>query len=611
MKKTSLLVVLVYLKISSFSQSISRESIEERFIGWMKIGNFKGAKEPLKIDDKLYSIAQLSICDSFANWMQASYTPKGSLGEVRKSVSEKLGPYNQYLAARPPSYGAFVKTYTELGYDAKRKIIPLSNSHLVWSMMANGMYGYPAEVLCTANQYYFMLPSFEEQGYNRELEDLYDLSEHPVLKKYPAYYIRNSVTGNQKMVILTKDYQLPFVKITRGEYLRAAEEAVMRLYETEKKKIYESEKNDQRKLDYSMSYLDDKQRKRLACLQNNKEKYKERLQEEAAIFTLQPDVLLENYPDVFEGNGGSGLKLPVYKVDAAAAARCKTDNPQWILITWTADIRDPAGKQLQEAVLNNFNFEYVYNFFFNPGKVKQQRYQPLRSPLYTEAVVVNEASAATKKNETDKSIYFFEDFSITVPGKTPVGWKSNLGYSGKGSVVTLLDGLQGNWAVIKDHRLLPTQLKFPLPQEFTLSFDLVVTKGFAWGSKALSINLTKGTAPSPANAESFLQLRLRPGDGGRNGEASIEAKFPDPPGYANGTKWFKIPGFSNDKTINRISIMLKKSEEQLQLFIDDHLVAEYEKALPAAHLFNGLSFESYNQEDKNAYYISNVRISKK
>ena len=603
-----LLPVLWCILNTSFAQPIPPQSIEDSVIGWMKVYHFKGVKQPLKVDDKLYSAAQLSICDSFVNWIQASYIPKGGLGDVKKALSEKLNLYNQHTAALPQSYGAFVKTYIELKYNINHKPEPFTNSHLRWSIMANAIYGLPADALCTPGQYYFTLPSFTEQGYSEELEKLYDLSEHPVLKRFPAYYQRNSKTGNEKTLLLSKDNKSPFIKITKGEYLQAIESAIIRLYEKEKTKIHETEKGRQRNIDYFMKYLDEKNDKRIACLKNNKEKYKDRLHEAAEIFTIEPDPMLENYPDVFEGNGGMRLKLPVYKIDPAIAALCKSDQPQWILVSWTADNSDPVGKQLYEAVVNNFNFDYLYNFFFNPEKVKGQPYKPLRSPMFKEAMVVKEASATSNKNATDKSIHFFDDFSTTTHGKKPVGWKTNLGYTGATSVVTTPDGLEGNWAVMTDYVISPNQLKKPLPPNFTLSYDLVASKNFTWGAKGLTVQLSKEL--SPGNAETYLKLKLRPGANGADGEAMLETKFPFPPGYSNGSKWFVAPGFSNNRNINRITVTIKKTGETLQVFIDKNKIAEYEKAIPAAHLFNALSFNSGNINQQDIFYISNIKITK-
>ncbi|MBK9569137.1 MAG: hypothetical protein IPO53_03940 [Chitinophagaceae bacterium] len=48
----------------------------------------------------------------------------------------------------------------------------------------------------------------------------------------------------------------------------------------------------------------------------------------------------------------------------------------------------------------------------------------------------------------------------------------------------------------------------------------------------------------------------------------------------------------------------------LQVFIDNKKIVEYEKAIPAAHLFNALSFFSYNSEANDKFYISNIKITK-
>jgi hypothetical protein len=208
----------------------------------------------------------------------------------------------------------------------------------------------------------------------------------------------------------------------------------------------------------------------------------------------------------------------------------------------------------------------------------------------------------------DKNIHFFEDFSTTGINKKPIGWRSTLGIYGSSSVITTLDGLSGNWAVIGDYKLTPEQLKKPLPQNFTLSFDLVVAQNFTWGAKRLHFKLAKEA--SPGNEESFLDLGLRPGYDGRDGDVSLETKFPSPPGYSNGANSFVAPGFSNNKKNNHIIVTIKKIDEKLLVFIDKIKIAEYEKAIPAALLFNAMSFFSFNSGENDKYYISNIKITK-
>jgi len=257
--------------------------------------------------------------------------------------------------------------------------------------------------------------------------------------------------------------------------------------------------------------------------------------------------------------------------------------------------------------MNNFNFKYAYDYFFDPEKVKGQPYKPLRSPTYKEAVLASEGSEATKKNTTDKNIHFFEDFSTSAIGKKPIDWQSTLAL-GTTTVVTKRDGLDGNWAIMANYIIRPTQLKTPLPQNFTLSYDMVVAQNFTWGATGLTLKLSKEI--SRDNAESYLELKLRPGFDGRDGEATLETKFPNPPDYSNGTKWYAAPGFSNNKKNNRITVTIKKKDEMLQLFVDKTKIAEYEKAIPAAHLFNAMSFTSYNSGENDKYYISNIKITK-
>ncbi len=608
MIKILLLCSFTGIVTNSLAQSFSNESIEDSVFGWMKVYNFKGAKAPVKVDDKLYSVAQLSIADSFANWMQATYLPKGGLGDVKKMVSEKLGLYNQNDAALPQSYGAYTKTYTDLKYNSSGKMIPASNSHVQWSIIANAPVGISADALCTPSQYYFTLPSFAEQGYDDDLPKLYGLATHPNTKKYFTYFRRNSRIGNEKTVVLFAQNTMPFVKVTRGEYLQQVAAGIEKKYAIEKEEAVTKWFNDNARAN-ARKYADDRYQKRITVLKNNQEKYKNRLDETAEIFTTQPDMLLENYADVFEGNGGSALKLPVYRIDPQMAELCKKDKPQWIRITWHGDVNEPVGKHQHETIINNFNFQYVYDFFFDADKMKGKPYQPLRSPGYKEAVVTTAASEAAKKNNADATVFFFEDFSTTGIGKKPIGWKTILAFDGTTALVTKPGELDGNWVELRGHYINATLLKKPLPQNFTLTYDVAVPQNFTWGAKGLTMLLAKET--SPGNAESFISLKLRPGSNGNDGEATVETKFPFPPGYSNGTNWYVANGLSNNKKMNRITVIIKKSGEKLQVFINENKIAEYEKAIPLNHLFNALSFNCSGNSAKNdAYFISNIKITK-
>ena len=617
MKQFLFITLFITTSFYSFAQEIPRQSIEDSVIGWMKVYHFKGVKEPVKVDAKVYSAAQLSIGDSLANWIQASYIPKGGLGDVKKAVSEKLGLYNQNTAALPQSYGAYARTYFFLKYNSSHKMEPANNLGVTWSIMANGVpEGWGINDISSPSQYYFTLPSFEIANDAETVKKQHDLTNITNLKPYISFWVKNAEAGGgTDYVLLCKDNKSPYLKLSKGEYLQAVETALPVLYQNEKKKIIEKEQGNQKSIDSFVGYLNGRNEKRIANLNLTKEKYKDR-QGEPALVSAQPSISdLENGKDIFS-NGylsdpeSTSGRVPVYKIDPVMAELCKTDKPQWILISWWWAPNDPTQKHMHESIINNFNFDYAYNFFFNPEKVKDLPYKPLRSPSVKEAVVVTEASEASKKNAADNTNFFFEDFSTTGVGKTPIGWRSKLNSEGKSCIVASLDGEPGNWVEIKGNEaLIPIQLKKPLPQDFTLSYELIAPQNFTWGGKGLAFQLSKET--SPGNVESFINLRLRPGSNGSNGEAVIETKFTSPPGYLTGSKWEAAPGFSNTKKYNRITVTIKKIDETLQIFIDKNKIADYPKAIPSALLFNALSFTHVSSAgETEKYYISNIKITK-
>ena len=113
---------------------------------------------------------------------------------------------------------------------------------------------------------------------------------------------------------------------------------------------------------------------------------------------------------------------------------------------------------------------------------------------------------------------------------------------------------------------------------------------------------------TPGVSDAFIRLKVRPGSGTGNGEAELETKFPS--AYANGSKWYVIPNFSNNKKLNQISVTIKKSGEILELVIDKNVIAEYWKGVPADMSFNALSFVMGQKGGENDhYYISNIKIT--
>ncbi len=624
--KKIILISLLGVSIHSQAQvyvdriGFTLESIAHIDIGWMKIYKHPAPAKGKTLGNRIYSDKQIGYGQQFVEWMQQSYLPKGCLGDAGEyqnaipkfsGTNSRMGnAINEHLAALPHLYGALSRMYMFLKKDAGGKFVPQNNYAEYWHIEANQLQyiSNPLSFISSSEEYYFVLPDFtgNSKGYDADdkaASNLLGFNTHKNFVGYKHFYIPPKVVGDnaQYVVIMTKNNELPFEKVTIGEFFTEAEKQFP---------VWQ-------KADPIPAEKFSRAQQNLARL---KEKYKNKWNDIAELKLSKTQIDLysfvnatEGYEDMFDnkdiyGKEGVYTTVPILKVRKPALALCKTDQPQWLVIRWTVGMaNEPFNIHLHESILNNFNFEYVYDYFFDPEKVRGQPYKPLRSPTYKEAVVVSEGSEATKKNTTDKNIHYFEDFSTSAIGKKPIGWESTLAL-GTTTVVTKRDGLDGNWAIMENYIISPTQLKMPLPQNFTISYEIVAAQNFTWGAKALTLKLSKEV--SRGNIESFLAISLRPGFDGRDGEATLETKFPNPPGYSNGTKWYAAPGFSNNKKNNRITVTIKKKDELLQVFIDKTKIAEYEKAIPAAHLFNAMSFTSYNSGENDKYYISNIKITK-
>jgi hypothetical protein len=293
--------------------------------------------------------------------------------------------------------------------------------------------------------------------------------------------------------------------------------------------------------------------------------------------------------------------FPIYKLNSVISNTEVTKSPQWIIISWDdAAINGlPLAVHMHESIINNFNFDYVYSYFFDPEKVKGLSYKPLRSPTFKEVVVVTEASDASKKSASDKSIFFFDDFSTTALNASPTNWSSSI-YEGKKAIVTEPNGASGKWLDVKGNTVKSGQLKKPFPNNFELTFDVAVPQDFTWGGKRLELLLE-------GNNTKF-SLSVRPGFGGREGEANINGSLGK--GDIKAGDYLGVPGFSNNKKVNLVKVTIKKAGESLQVFIDDAKIYDIQSGVSDAVSFNSLKFiHGRSDAETERYFISNIKIS--
>jgi hypothetical protein len=619
-----LIITFLFLTITTcvFAQN-HNEAYESLSIGWIKTYNYKGASKPLQVDEKKYSVSQLSIADSFANWMQASYKPIGSLGEIKKYVTPRKNQYHErYNEAVPYSYGANAHSYTFLR-QTNGKWQPYLNFANNWTIAANEIPLDNREIdFNTSQACLFTLPMYDEQ-YLKEYPEsdeaktrkLYSISWHPLIKKYICLNLKPSKTpGVHHLVILSKNNRIPFLQVTIGEAIQFSENAFPVKYAEQKKTVIEQNSYNATHLKTALDALEKKFNLAKTTLVQLREKYKNRLTEKAYLRSSYSIQDLTNGADIFangdaKSDGNFSKSNPLYRVDPEMQAKCSTDKPQWIVIKWYGGRMDEVPyRHMHESILNNFDFDYVYNFFFEPEKVKGKKYKPLGSLDPEEKIVITEPSATSKKNSTDASVYFFEDFSQNATGQKPIGWKTSMNSNAQYPVVTSVKNLEGKWLEFIGHSPVTTQkINYPLPQDFDLSFDLAVPKDIPWGAKAFTLHL--GTAKNYVENGPCINLRIRAGFSGRPGETSIECKFGN--SYpVNVNPYYDATGFSNDKEINKITIRLEKRGESLSYFINKNKITEISNAVPPGTAFNWLQFmHSRSDGDTEKFYISNIKIS--
>ncbi len=103
-------------------------------------------------------------------------------------------------------------------------------------------------------------------------------------------------------------------------------------------------------------------------------------------------------------------------------------------------------------------------------------------------------------------------------------------------------------------------------------------------------------------------LKIRPGFSGREGWAITNIETPTKKEFP---KEVAIPGFSNDKLINKVKVQIRKKESTLTVWVGNTKVFDMESALPANTIFNHFYF--YNSRagwDVEEFYISNIKIVK-
>ena len=649
MKKIVLLILVLAHSLFLIAQLTPEERIQDSVIGWYTPAP-KKATTPQTGEGKTFSVKQQDILNDIIKWMRQTYTPVGGLGTHAQGYFISAGDYRPIKRYPPHSYGVDFRvwnvsyTYNGRWLDAKGHFKPVSEEFTRFDIEVNTLPGtLPISWINNDDRYVF---TWEEDKTASNLigdeRKKADPKIHPNL--YPWLTWQNK---NVQSVFLVPGNKLPVVPVTKGELLQMAEES----YETllkELKMTIEQQFGTRDKIGNEKIYEGRKKvmEKYLLNIQKLKVKHNATLNEPAIVSNYSMDIYsFETDPDPFiirEYALSNKDYYRVYKYSKELLQKCKTDQPQWLNITIPYRTKADGNQEYEmyKAVIENFNYEYAYNYFFNPEKVKGKAYTPAnevelkaRLDAYRKKGI---ETATTTNTSTSPNVLLADDFSRNDEGANAKGWNMNTG--GEHSTVTTLKNEPGKWLKLGyNNAVSPFTLKKPLPKNFTISFD-VATDEFnsrSGGTVILYMSTYPLLATGGENkAKDGAWLKLTIGAGNENdlsnnnyrGEAKLELHT-NPPlfreNFNEGAFYTKsLTEFTNEK--RKIQVQLRFADGEIKLLLNNKIVANSSTdmklaygsnckdcRIPAGLLFNTISWENFTSNAKETgVYISNIKITK-
>jgi hypothetical protein len=382
MKKIAIFL-LFYHSLSSVAQPTAKLRIEDSVIGWKTVYSFKGKQyKPLVVDGQTFSPYQQSLRDTFIIWMQRSYIPIGGFGDIYQrdyTSRQNKFPMPKSIGMTAGIYG-FYKSERTGKYE-----MTANEDHNDIFIYTNTLAGINTALLLSSKEgFYFTMAkqnyasTFTDPDVTNTVKD-FGLHNDPRFSKYMVYFPSQSWVT----VVLAPGNKLPIEQLTKGEVLALCEEGLKRDKEEKKNEAKHMSSNNPTYYATVIKDLEDKQYPQcIKKLNSIKEKYKDRLNEPAVLYGWAGPSVADFYNNetaIFKEDWYQNIPgYPVYRYSKEAFENSKKDKPLWIEITWP--IEKPGSRvksyQVHKAMLRYFNFDYVYDYFFNPEKVKGIFYTP-------------------------------------------------------------------------------------------------------------------------------------------------------------------------------------------------------------------------------------------
>ncbi len=635
MKKYYTIACLLLIMVSSHAQRSRDAQLEDSVFSWKSTPKLNPDTYP-----RTFSREQLKHPGLFSQWLQKSYIPIGALdfsyAVAEPNKKEEVVPYGTGINA--------AIWRAEWDKSGTRVIRQPHSENPVWMLTNCIIDAVPVRMLTVLGRAVFMRRSPEiekaftgSSEYRNKFVKQLQMEKHPQIGKYIIQYYGCDGEGCQPRiaVYLAPGNRLPIRQLTRGEVLKLIEEAVPSEITVAKNKLKSTFGHRPESLREEYKRFDETVLPRWKTnLEKLKKQYGNSLQVPAEIRNENGIEMIH----IFNGDAvfaeESLVKTQntygIYTYEEGVLQKSRQDQPLWICISWlpTDDQYIPYTREVHRSMITHFNFDYVHDYFFGPENVHNKPYT-----ILNEEVQKTHLTSYRKKREPagtrslPAGVYYFEDFSGNSLGEKPKYWyMPGVGVS---SVIAAPPGEGSKWVKLGQHRLMPAEMKKPLPENFTMEFDVATDKDFTentGGAFLLKIHnkiLTTNGDYRDAPQQVTIDLDAKAGNvkfsQNPSGHIRLKAAYT---GMNSALRNADVLQYSNhfSSKKNKVHFTITKQGNKVQGFIDGkEIIAldKYGKAivgsneLPDGAKFTSFYFENITNSGSRhlGIYISNIKIT--
>jgi OOP family OmpA-OmpF porin len=195
-----------------------------------------------------------------------------------------------------------------------------------------------------------------------------------------------------------------------------------------------------------------------------------------------------------------------------------------------------------------------------------------------------------------EKILFYDNFEVDAKGDFPARWNT----TGSGEVVNI-PKLEGKWLKVPDNTLSFPEIKNPLPENFTIEFDLYYPAGVSRPPATFGFTEVKDPARESIRYKKLFYFRI---------SQSVDENI----GYSTSIYSGRevTHGWPANKMAGKnIHVSIAVNKQRIRLYMNEEKLFDLPKAFDVNSLRNNFHFRSAVMvpAPKEGFYVSNLRIA--